>query len=261
MSAFRNLIRRGASGPLYANPFATTQLRRLTDDAATKPLKGIKVVDLSRVLAGPLCTMMLADLGADVIKIEAPGKGDDTRSWRPPSASLPSEEPYPRPDLPPESAYFLTANRGKRSITVNLKSEEGIELVRKLVAQGDVLVENYVPGKLKAFGLDYESLRQVNPKLVYCSISGYGSTGPYAQHPGYDAVIQAEAGLMHITGDPAEEGGKPTKVGVAVVDILTGHYAQSSILAALYNRQNTGKGCRIECSLFESAVSILVCGH
>ncbi|WWC89972.1 uncharacterized protein L201_004901 [Kwoniella dendrophila CBS 6074] len=219
-----------------------------------RPLAGIKVVDLTRVLAGPFATMMLSDLGADVIKIETPKHGDDTRSWLPPSAKLPTKDEYPRPDLPPESAYFLQANRNKRSLTLNLKSEKGKEIIHKLVKEADVLVENYVPGKLKQFGLSYEQVQIINPKLIYCSITGYGSTGPYAKFPGYDVVIEAEAGLMHITG---EKGGQPVKVGVAVTDILTGHYAQSGVLAALLKRGKTGKGSRVEVSLFESQIASL----
>ncbi|WWD15977.1 hypothetical protein CI109_100401 [Kwoniella shandongensis] len=237
-------IRRG-TWPIQSRAYSTP-----VDD---RPLAGIRVVDLTRVLAGPLATMMLSDLGADIIKIESPKHGDDTRSWLPPSASMP-EEGCPREDLPPESAYFLQANRNKRSLTLNLKSEKGKEVIRKLVKQADILVENYVPGKLQKFGLAYEQLREVNPRLVYCSITGYGSTGPYAQSPGYDVVIEAEAGLMHITG---EKGGKPVKVGVAVTDILTGHYAQSGILAALLKRGRTGRGSRVECSLFESQIASL----
>ncbi|WVF72217.1 hypothetical protein IAT40_007029 [Kwoniella sp. CBS 6097] len=227
-----------------------------SDGVDERPLTGIKVVDLTRVLAGPLATMMLSDLGADVIKIESPKHGDDTRSWLPPSAPLPSTtEGCPRPDLPPESAYFLQANRNKRSLTLNLKSNKGREVIHRLIEQADVLVENYVPGKLEKFGLGYDTVRKLNPKLVYCSITGYGSSGPYAQAPGYDVVIEAEAGLMHITG---EKGGKPVKVGVAVTDVLTGHYAQSGILAALLKRGKTGKGSRVECSLFESQIASLV---
>ncbi|GFZ45634.1 hypothetical protein JCM24511_03362 [Saitozyma sp. JCM 24511] len=217
--------------------------------ADDRPLAGIKVVDLTRVLAGPLATMML---------IESPKYGDDTRSWLPPSAPLPSassEASYPRPDLPPESAYFLQANRNKRSLTLNLKSREGQDIARRLVQQADVLVENYVPGKLDKFGLSYSQLSPLNPRLIYCSVTGYGSTGPYASAPGYDVVIEAEAGLMHITG---EKEGKPVKVGVAVTDVLTGHYAHSGILAALLRRERTGKGGRVECSLFESQIASLV---
>ncbi|WRT67194.1 uncharacterized protein IL334_004160 [Kwoniella shivajii] len=230
---------------------SSTLLSKVDD----RPLAGIKVVDLTRVLAGPLATMMLSDLGADVIKIETPKHGDDTRTWLPPSATFPKDGSYPRPDLPPESAYFLQANRNKRSLTLNLKSDKGKEVIQKLVRDADVLVENYVPGKLDQFGLSYEQVREINPKLVYCSITGYGSTGPYSKFPGYDVVIEAEAGLMHITG---EKGGTPVKVGVAVTDILTGHYAHSGVLAALIKRGKTGKGSRVEVSLFESQIASLV---
>ncbi|KAL7424053.1 hypothetical protein Q5752_001638 [Cryptotrichosporon argae] len=228
------------------------RLARASSSLHERPLAGIRIVDLTRVLAGPLATMMLADLGADVVKIESPLHGDDTRAWAPPSAPLARDAP--RPDLPPESAYFLQANRNKRSLTLNLKMARGQAVARRLVERADVLVENYVPGKLDAFGLGYEQVRAVNPGLVYCSITGYGSTGPYAKNPGYDVVIEAEAGLMHITG---EKGGRPVKVGVAVTDILTGHYAQSGILAALLRRAPTGQGGRVETSLFESQIASL----
>ncbi|OCF41293.1 L-carnitine dehydratase/bile acid-inducible protein F [Kwoniella heveanensis CBS 569] len=263
----RTTLRNAAGLPQRKSVYSSTYISRTglraysippKSDASVdeRPLAGIKVVDLTRVLAGPLATMMLSDLGADVIKIESPKHGDDTRSWLPPSAPLPSTtEDYPRPDLPPESAYFLQANRNKRSLTLNLKSNKGREVIHRLIEQADVLVENYVPGKLEKFGLGYGTVRKLNPRLVYCSITGYGSSGPYAQAPGYDVVIEAEAGLMHITG---EKGGKPVKVGVAVTDVLTGHYAQSGILAALLKRAITGKGSRVECSLFESQIASLV---
>ncbi|RXK38628.1 L-carnitine dehydratase/bile acid-inducible protein F [Tremella mesenterica] len=229
-------------------------LRCYSTPADDRPLAGVKVLDLTRVLAGPLATMMLADLGADVIKVESPRGGDETRSWLPPYAPIPQSKTIPRPDLPPESAYFLQANRGKRSLTLNLKSTKGQEVAKKLVKQADILVENYITGKLSKFGLGYEQCKHLNPSLIYCSITGYGSTGPYAHTPGYDVVIEAEAGLMHITG---EKGGQPVKVGVAVTDILTGHYAQSGILAALLKRHKTGKGSLVECSLFESQIASL----
>ncbi|WVR05184.1 hypothetical protein IAU60_002196 [Kwoniella sp. DSM 27419] len=246
-------------GVLSASHRAYSIPARDTGDLDDRPLAGVKVIDLTRVLAGPLATMMLSDLGDDD-QIESPKHGDDTRSWLPPSAPLPSPSDsstsgYPRPDLPPESAYFLQANRNKRSVTLNLKSSQGREVIHRLIKQADVLVENYVPGKLDKFGLSWEEVRQTNPRLVYCSITGYGSSGPYAKAPGYDVVIEAEAGLMHITG---EKGGEPVKVGVAVTDVLTGHYAQSGILAALLKRGITGKGSRVECSLFESQIASLV---
>ncbi|KAE8541123.1 hypothetical protein D1P53_002477 [Cryptococcus gattii VGV] len=247
------------SAPPGVQPYAfsISHLRSFSTPAIVnddRPLAGIKVVDLTRILAGPFATMMLSDLGADVIKIESPKNGDDTRSWLPPSAPVPLED-YPRPDLPPESAYFMQANRNKRSLTLNLKSVEGQKIIKRLIKEADVLVENYVPGKLKKFGLSWEEVKEMNPRLIYCSITGYGSTGPYSKSPGYDVVIEAEAGLMHITG---EKDGKPVKVGVAVTDVLTGHYAQSGILAALLKRQKTGKGSRVECSLFESQASKLL---
>ncbi|WWC69385.1 uncharacterized protein I206_103324 [Kwoniella pini CBS 10737] len=258
IAAFRN-GKAPATFDYTVRPSANLRIRSFSTPVPVtngddRPLAGIKVVDLTRVLAGPLATMMLSDLGADVIKIEAPKHGDDTRSWLPPSAKFPENGKYPRPDLPPESAYFLQANRNKRSLTLNLKSEKGREVIQKLIKDADVLVENYVPGKLEQFGLSYEQVQNINPRLIYCSITGYGSTGPYAKFPGYDVVIEAEAGLMHITG---EKGGQPVKVGVAVTDILTGHYAQSGVLAALIKRGKTGKGSRVEVSLFESQIASL----
>ncbi|KAG8825424.1 hypothetical protein FRC17_008650 [Serendipita sp. 399] len=202
------------------------------------PLKGIKILDLSRVLAAPLCSMLLADLGADVVKVESL-TGDDTRSWHPPSARLPEGDDTPLPDQPPESAYFLCVNRNKRSISVNFKTSQGLEIIHRLILGSDVLIENYIPGKLGKLGLDYDTCRDINPGLIYTSISGYGQTGPYATYAGYDVVIEAEAGLMHITGDPH---GPPAKVGVAATDVATGLYAHGAILAALLSRQQTGRG-------------------
>ncbi|BGP18151.1 hypothetical protein JCM10213_007757 [Rhodosporidiobolus nylandii] len=236
------------------------------------PLKGVKVLDLTRVLAGPYCTMMLADLGAEVLKVEHPEKGDDTRAWNPPSAALPDLPPTPPPSppldhaekpqlrtedwssLPPESAYFLQANRGKRSLGLNFKHEEGKEILRELVRKADVLVENYVPGKLAEMGFGYEDCKALSSKLIYASISGYGQTGPYSRNPGYDVNIEAEAGLMHITGEP---DGMPVKVGVAITDLTTGLYAKSAILAALLGRAQTGQGVHIDVNLFESQIASL----
>ncbi|PVF98487.1 CoA-transferase family III [Serendipita vermifera] len=181
--------------------------------------------------------MLLADLGADVIKVESI-MGDDTRSWRPPHAEL-KDENVPRPDDPPESAYFLSVNRNKRAISVDFKKSKGLEVIHELVKQSDVLVENYIPGKLDKMGLGYEQCRALNPSLIYTSISGYGQSGPFATAAGYDVVIEAEAGLMHITGEP---DGPPCKVGVAVTDVSTGLYAHGAILAALLSRQRTGEG-------------------
>ncbi|KAF8909001.1 CAIB/BAIF family enzyme [Gymnopilus junonius] len=216
------------------------------------PLKGIKVLDLTRVLAGPTATMLLADLGADVIKVEEVSRGDDTRSWHPPSAPLVSTAPSASKDQPPESAYFLAVNRNKRSVTVNFKTPEGLEIIRKLVEKSDVLVENFVSGKLASMGLGWEDCRNINERLVYASITGYGQTGPYAKAAGYDVIIEAEAGLMHITGEPDRP---PAKVGVAATDIATGLYAHGAIMAGLLSRQQTGKGVWIDCNLFESQIA------
>lgn len=216
------------------------------------PLADIRVLDLTRVLAGPTCTMLLADLGADVIKVEELSKGDDTRSWTPPSAPLPRDPPPETSHLPPESAYFLSANRNKRSITVNFKHRDGLEILHKLVKRSDVLVENFVPGKLSSMGLGWEDCKRINPRLVYASITGYGQTGPYRQAPGYDVVIEAEAGLMHITGEP---DGPPCKVGVAVTDIMTGLYAHGAIMAGLRSVNQTDQGVWVDCNLFETQLA------
>jgi len=204
-------------------------------------LDGIKVLDLSRVLAGPWCTQTLADLGAEVWKVEMPGCGDDTRSWLP-------------PELDGESTYFMCANRSKQSVAINIATEEGQELIRGLAAQADVMVENFKLHGLDKYGLDYESMRLINPRLVYCSISGYGRTGPRAAEPGYDFVIQAESGLMSITG---EQDGEPMKLGVAITDIVTGMNAVQAILAALFARERTGYGQLIDLALLDGAVSVL----
>ncbi|KZV68827.1 CAIB/BAIF family enzyme [Peniophora sp. CONT] len=216
------------------------------------PLKGVRILDLTRVLAGPTATLLLGDLGADVIKVEEVSRGDDTRSWAPPAAPLSANAPSASSHLPPESAYFLSANRNKRSITVNFKRPEGLEILRKLIETSDVLVENYVPGKLAQMGLGYEDVRKINDRIVYASITGYGQTGPYREAPGYDVVIEGEAGLMHITGEPDRP---PSKVGVAVTDIATGLYTHGAIMAALISRQQTGKGCWIDANLFESQLA------
>ncbi|KAI8366629.1 CoA-transferase family III domain-containing protein [Radiomyces spectabilis] len=194
--------------------------------------------------------MMLGDLGAEVIKIENPKGGDDTRAWGPPFAENKDATDKQRP----ESAYFLCVNRNKKSVTVNMKTEGGRQIIYDLVKHCDVLVENYLPGKLASMKLGYEDLIKINPRLIYASITGYGQDGPYADKPGYDVIIEAEAGLMHITGEP---DGKPVKVGVAITDLTTGLYAQSSILAALIKRGITGRGQRIDCSLLESQVASL----
>lgn len=205
------------------------------------PLDGIKVLDLSRVLAGPWCTQTLADLGAEIWKIEAPENGDDTRSWMPPL-------------IGDESTYFLCCNRSKQSVAVDLKSEEGRQIIRDLAAEADILVENFKLGTLERFGLGYEDLKALNPRLIFCSISGYGRTGSRAAEPGYDFSIQAESGLMSITGEP---DGAPMKLGVAISDLATGMNATQAILAALYVREKTGRGQAIDIGLFDSAVALL----
>ncbi len=208
------------------------------------PLEGVKVLDLSRVLAGPYATMILADLGADVLKVEHPERGDDTRHWGPPFAGVGAER---------ESAYFLAVNRNKRSLGVDLKTAEGLERIKKLAASADVIIENWRRGALEKMGLGYETLKESNPDLVYCSITGFGP-GPDENRPGYDFLVQARGGVMGITGQP---DGEPTKVGVAVSDIFCGMYASNAILAALHRRSVTGEGARIEVPLFESTLGWL----
>ena len=214
------------------------------DDGRKLPLAGVRVLDLSRVLAGPYATMVLGDLGADVIKVEHPERGDDTRHWGPPFAG----EGETR-----ESAYFLAVNRNKRSIGVDLKDSEGLERVKKLAAGADVVIENWRRGALEKIGLGYEALRATNHGLVYCSITGFGP-GPDEERPGYDFLVQARGGVMGITGQP---GGEPTKVGVAISDIVCGLFASNAILAALHHRDATGEGSRIEVPLFESTLGWL----
>lgn len=219
------------------------------------PLDGIRVLDLSRILAGPWATQMLGDFGAEIIKVERPGEGDDTRRWGP---------PFVGGDGP--AAYFLTANRNKRSIAVDFTTPAGQALIRDLAAQSDVLVENYKVGGLAKYGLDYDSLAALNPRLIYCSITGFGQDGPYAQRLGYDFLIQGMAGLMSVTGQP--DGG-PTKAGVALADIITGLYAGNAILAALHHREKTGQGQRIDIALLDcmlaamanQALNVLVSGR
>lgn len=215
-------------------------------DAPAGPLAGLRVLDLSRVLAGPLCTQVLADLGAEVVKVERPGSGDDTRAWGPPWAEGPAGR---------ESAYYLSANRGKRSVEADLGSEAGAGLVRRLAAAADVLVENFAPGTLERWGLGYGALAAGNPGLVFCTVTGYGSDGAEAGRPGYDFAVQARSGWMSVTGDPS---GAPVKAGVAVVDVLTGQYAAIAVLAALRERERSGRGQRIEVPLFDAALAGLV---
>ncbi|TSE22213.1 CaiB/BaiF CoA transferase family protein [Tepidimonas aquatica] len=210
-----------------------------------QPLRGVRVLDLSRVLAGPWASQILADYGAEVLKVERPGSGDDTRAWGPPWWG---EGPQR------QSAYFICANRGKRSVALDLTHPDGIAQVRRLAAEADVLLENYKVGQLAKVGLDAASLTRLNPRLIYCSITGYGQSGPLASKPGYDFAIQAEAGLMSITGEP---DGEPLKVGVAVVDLMTGLYAATAILAALHERARTGRGRVLDVALFDVAVAML----
>nr|XP_024657429.1 succinate--hydroxymethylglutarate CoA-transferase [Maylandia zebra] len=206
-----------------------------------RPLEGVRVLDLTRVLAGPFASMILGDLGAQVIKVERPGAGDDTRAWGPPFVAS-------------ESAYFLSVNRNKKSIAVDLKHPRGAQIVQQLAGVCDVLLENYVPGKLRQMGLGYEQLSGLNPRLVYCSITGYGQTGPHAQSPGYDSIASAVSGMMHVTGP---EGGDPVRPGVAMTDLATGLYAHGAVMAALLQRQKTGRGVHIDCNLLSSQVSCL----
>lgn len=219
-------------------------------DTSNLPLSGLKILDLSRVLAGPFCTQILADYGAEVLKVEQPGVGDETRQWR-----TSGESQKWQPEHKYMSLYFAAINRNKRSVTINLKTPEGVEIVKALARQSDVVVNNFVPGKMEQLGLSYEELRQQNPRLIYASVSGYGASGPSRDRAGYDAIALAEAGMLHITGD---ESGGPTKPGVAMADLCTGLYSHGAILAALHQRHRTGVGCKIEGSLFESSLSLLI---
>ena len=213
----------------------------------TGPLSGLKVLDLTRVLAGPWATQTLADFGADVIKIEKPGEGDDTRGWGPPFLTNPDGS---RGD----AAYFQSTNRGKQSVCIDMATPEGQVLLQKLAAQSDIVVENFKVGGLKKYGLDYDSLKTENPRLIYCSITGFGQTGPFASRAGYDFMIQGMAGVMSITGSP---DGQPMKMGVAFSDIFAGLHAVIGITSALYHRERTGHGQHIDISLLDSQVSVL----
>ena len=214
-----------------------------------RPLEGIKVLDLSRVLAGPWCTQLLADLGAEVIKIERPGSGDDTRHWGPPWHGEGDGR---------VAAYFLSANRGKKSAAIDFAQAEGAALVRELATQADVVVENFKVGGLKKFGLDAESLRGANPRLVYASITGFGQDGPYAERAGYDFIIQGMGGMMSVTGLPdSEPGGGPMRAGVAIADLFTGLYTCTAILASLYAREKSGEGATIDMALFDTQIAVM----
>jgi crotonobetainyl-CoA:carnitine CoA-transferase CaiB-like acyl-CoA transferase len=210
-------------------------------------LSGVRVLDLSRVLAGPWSTQLLGDLGAEVIKIEKPGVGDDTRHWGPPFTAKPDGSQG-------DAAYYLAANRNKRSVTIDFAKPEGADLVRRLVPHCQILVENFKTGGLKKYGLDYASIAAINPSIVYCSITGFGQTGPYAKRAGYDYIIQGMGGLMSLTGEPA---GEPMKSAVAVADLFTGMYATVAILAALRHAERTGQGQHIDASLLDSQIAML----
>jgi crotonobetainyl-CoA:carnitine CoA-transferase CaiB-like acyl-CoA transferase len=208
-----------------------------------RPLDGVRIVDLSRIVAGPLATQIFGDYGAEVIKIEQPGVGDDSRAWVPPKA----------PDG--SAAYFFSINRNKKSVTLNLKHPRGKDLLKALVARADVVIENFKPGTMEDLGLDYEALRRDNPRLVYCQISGFGNSGPARERAGYDSILQGITGLMSITG---ERDGPPVKAGVALIDEITALYAHGAILAALLHRERTGQGQKVECSLLESGVAAMM---
>jgi crotonobetainyl-CoA:carnitine CoA-transferase CaiB-like acyl-CoA transferase len=215
------------------------------------PLQNIRVLDLTRVLAGPWATQIFADFGAEVIKIEKPGEGDDTRGWGPPFHSNPDGS---RGD----AAYYLSANRGKKSVAIDIAKPEGQRLLRELARQSDVLMENFKVGGLKKYGLDYESLKAVNPRLIYCSITGFGQTGPYAQRAGYDFMIQGMGGIMSVTGQPdGSPGAEPVKAGVAYADVFTGLYATIGVLGALYHRERSGEGQYLDLALLDTQVSVL----
>lgn len=207
------------------------------------PLSGLRVLDLSRILAGPYATMMLGDMGAEIVKVERPIYGDDTRSWGPPFTKMGNE-----------SAYFLSVNRNKKSVVVDLKTDEGLRIIKALARKSDIVVENFAPGDAKKLGLDRDEFRILNQNLIWCSITGYGPDGPLANRLGYAVLVEAHAGLMNATGP---RNGDPVKCGVALTDIITGLHASTAILAAVHNRWVTGKGCVIDCSLLESQVSAM----
>lgn len=206
-----------------------------------QPLSGIRILDLTRIVSGPFATMLLGDLGAEIIKIEEPGSGDESRTYGPPFING-------------ESAYFLSVNRNKKSCAINLKTPEGIALIKELALKSDVIIENFRPGTLKKFGINYDELKTQNPGLIYCAITGFGQTGPDSHRPGYDLIIQGESGVMDITGDP---NGPPTKVGTSIADLLTGQFASQGVLAALVERSRTGVGRRVEVAMYDCLASLL----
>ncbi|WP_119272470.1 CaiB/BaiF CoA transferase family protein [Taklimakanibacter deserti] len=215
------------------------------------PLKNIRILDLTRVLAGPWATQIFADFGAEVIKVEKPGEGDDTRGWGPPFVTNPDGS---RGD----AAYYLSANRGKQSVAIDMTKLEGQKLLRELAAKSDIVMENFKVGGLKKYGLDYASLKAINPKIIYCSITGFGQTGPYAQRAGYDFMIQGMGGIMSITGQPdGTPGAEPVKTGVAFADVFTGLYATIGVLAALHHRDRTGEGQYLDLALLDTQVAVL----
>ncbi|MEP3672242.1 MAG: CaiB/BaiF CoA-transferase family protein [Hyphomicrobiales bacterium] len=215
------------------------------------PLTGLRVLDLSRILAGPTCTQLLGDMGADILKIERPITGDDTRRWGPPFVQVDGKDSQ-------ESSYYLCANRNKRSLAVDLTSSAGQKIIQDIAMESDIVVENFKVGDLERRGLDYETLRELNPRLIYCSISGFGQTGPYAPRAGYDFLIQGMGGIMSLTGQRDEDGGVETKAGVGIADVMCGMYASNAILAALHARQQTGKGQHIDLALLDTQVAWLI---
>lgn len=220
----------------------------MSSPSRSGPLAGIKVLDLSRVLAGPWSSQILGDLGAEVIKVEQPGQGDDTRRWGPPFLADGSQD----------SAYYLCANRNKESIAIDLAHPQGAQLVRQMAGQSDILIENFRVGGLAKYGLDYAALSARNPRLIYCSVTGFGQSGPYKDQGGYDFLIQGMSGLMSITGHADDHaGGGPMKVGIPICDLTTGLYAATSILAALHHRERTGEGQHIDCALLDTQLSLL----
>ncbi|PHH71421.1 hypothetical protein CDD80_5291 [Ophiocordyceps camponoti-rufipedis] len=227
--------------------------RRRITSSGMLPLRGVKVLDMTRVLAGPYCTQILGDLGANVIKVEHPERGDDTRAWGPPYVPYRTDIKLDRSG-PGESAYFLAVNRNKRSLALSFKHRAGVDILHQLIPGTEVFVENYLPGTLAKYSLDYETLSAINPGLIYVSITGYGQTGPYANRAGYDVMVEAEFGLMHITGS---RDGPPVKVGVAVTDLTTGLYASNAVLAAILARSQTGKGQYIDISLSDCQTATL----
>lgn len=234
-------LRRAAFKLFNAN---TISLKITNVSYSCGPLSGVRILDLTRIVAGPYCTMILGDLGAEVLKIERPGVGDEARKWGPPFIGETQE-----------ACYFISLNRNKKSVCVDLKSEKGKEILYDLAKTSDVFIENYVPGKLDELRLGYEHLKSINPRLIYCSITGYGSEGPYKNKPGYDVIASSLGGLLHITGP---ENGEPAKVGVAITDIATGLYAHGAIMAALIKRSKTNQGQKIDCDLLSTQISALI---